>query len=75
MATLTIRQLDERTLAQLRVRAAKNGRSVGAEVRAILDAAVDVQEENFLLALHRTMCEVGGADLPGEPRTDLPRSR
>ncbi len=75
MATLTIRQLDERTLAQLRVRAAKNGRSVGAEVRAILDAAVDVHEENFLLALHRTMGEVGGADLQGEPRTDLPRPR
>lgn len=74
MATLTIRQLDERTLARLRVRAAKNGRSVGAEVRAILEAAVDVSEENFLLALRRTMSEVGGAYLPLEPRTDLPRS-
>jgi len=73
VATLTIRQLDERTMARLRVRAAKNGRSVGAEVRAILDAAVDVPEENFLLALHRTMSEVGGADLPLEPRMDLPR--
>lgn len=74
MATLTIRQLDERTLARLRVRAAKNGRSVGAEVRAILEAAVDYPEENFLLASRRTMSEVGGADLPLEPRTDLPRS-
>jgi plasmid stability protein len=73
VATLTIRQLDERTLARLRVRAAKNGRLVGAEVRAILDAAVDVPEENFLLALHRTMSEVGGADLPHAPRTDPPR--
>ena len=75
MGALTIRQLDERTHARLRMRAARHGRSVEAEVRAILDAAaVDVPEENFLVALHRTMSEVGGADLPLEPRTDLPRS-
>lgn len=74
MATLTIRQLDERTHARLRLRAARHGRSVEAEVRAILDAAVDVPEENFLLALHAAMSEVGGVDLPLEPRTNLPRS-
>lgn len=74
MADLTIRQLDERTHARPETRAAKHGRTVEAEVRAILDAAVDVPEENFLLALRRTMSEVGGADLPLEPRTDLPRS-
>ena len=74
MGALTIRQLDERTYARLQTRAAKHGRTVEAEVRAILDAAVDVPEENFLLALRRTMSEVGGADLPLEPRTDLPRS-
>ena len=66
MATLTIRQLDERTHARLRLRAARHGRSVEAEVRAILDAAVDVPEENFLLALHAAMSEVGGVDLPLE---------
>ena len=74
MATLTIRQLDERTHARLRMRAARHGRSVEAGVRAILDAAVDVAEENFLLALHAAMSEVGGVDLPLEPRTNLPRS-
>ena len=73
MATLTIRQLDERTHARLRGRAAEHGRSVEAEVRAILDATVDLPAENFLLALHASMCEVGGVDLPLEPRTDLPR--
>ncbi len=73
MATLTIRQFDERTHARLRMRAARHGRSVEAEVRAILDAAVDVPEENFLLALHPAMSEVGGVDLPLEPRTHLPR--
>lgn len=74
MGALTIRQLDERTHARLRMRAARHGRSVEAEVRAILDAAVDVPEENFLLVLHATMSEVGGVDLPLEPRADLPRS-
>ena len=73
MGTLTIRQLDERTHARLRGRAAKHGRSVEAEVRAILDATVDLPEENFLLALHAAMSEVGGVDLPLVPRTDLPR--
>ena len=63
MGTLTIRQLDERTHARLRGRAAKHGRSVGAEVRAILDAAVDLPDQNLLLALHASMAEVGGVDL------------
>ncbi|MFB2581475.1 Arc family DNA-binding protein [Herbiconiux sp. P15] len=40
MATITVRDLDERTRDQLRVRAARNGRSMEAEVREILDAAV-----------------------------------
>jgi antitoxin FitA len=37
MATLTIRGLDPVTLARLRVEAARHGRSMEAEVRAILD--------------------------------------
>ena len=52
MGSLTIRQLNETTHARLRGRAAKHGRSVEAEVRAILDAAVDLPDENILLALH-----------------------
>lgn len=63
MGTLTIRQLDERTHARLRGRAAAHGRSVEAEVRAILDAAVNLPEQNFLLALHESLAEVGGVDL------------
>ena len=74
MATLTIRQLGERTHARLEALAAKHGRTVEAEVRAILDAAVDVPEENFLLALHAAMSEVGDVNLPPEPRIDPPRS-
>jgi phosphopantothenoylcysteine decarboxylase/phosphopantothenate--cysteine ligase len=41
MASLTVRQLDERLKKLLRLRAAKNGRSVEDEVRTILRAAAD----------------------------------
>lgn len=74
MATLTIRQLDERTHSRLCGRAAKHGRSVEAEVRAILDAAVGRPEENILLGLHSAMSEAGGIDLSPAERTDLPRT-
>ncbi len=73
MGTLTIRQLDERTHARLRVRAAEHGRSVEAEVRAILDAAVNLPEQNLLVSLHASMAEVGGVDLVVPARTDQPR--
>ncbi|MEI2765323.1 MAG: toxin-antitoxin system antitoxin subunit [Dermatophilaceae bacterium] len=74
MSTLTIRQLDERTHARLRGRAAQHGRSVEAEVRAILDAAVNVPEKNFLLVLHEAMAPAGGVQLDLPARTDPPRS-
>lgn len=73
MSTLTIRQLDERTHARLRGRAAEHGRSVEAEVRAILDAAVNVPEHNFLLSLHASMVQAGGVELEVPARTDQPR--
>ena len=63
MSTLTIRQLDERTHARLRVQAAEHGRSVEAEVRAILDAAVNRPERNLLLSLQASMVEAGGVDI------------
>ncbi|MCA0178264.1 MAG: toxin-antitoxin system antitoxin subunit [Actinobacteria bacterium] len=73
MSTLTIRQLDERTHARLRGRAAKHGRSVEAEVRAILDAAVNLPERNLLLSLHAAMAQAGGIDLEAPTRSDHPR--
>ena len=39
MASLTVRQLDEALKQQLRLRAARNGRSVEDEVRTILESA------------------------------------
>ena len=41
MASLTVRQLDERLKKRLRLRAARSGRSVEDEVRTILRAAAD----------------------------------
>ena len=40
MATITIRQLDERTKARLRVQAAQHGRSMEEEAREILRSAL-----------------------------------
>ncbi|MCL2091973.1 MAG: toxin-antitoxin system antitoxin subunit [Micrococcales bacterium] len=74
MSTLTIRQLDERTHARLRSRAAEHGRSVEAEVRAILDAEVGRPEVNILVALHDAVRQTGGVDLEIPARTDRPRA-
>ena len=44
MAALTIRNLPDDVRDRLRVRAARNGRSMEAEVRAILAAAADAEQ-------------------------------
>ena len=44
MASLTVRQLDEALKQQLRLRAARNGRSVEDEVRSILREAAGETE-------------------------------
>jgi phosphopantothenoylcysteine decarboxylase/phosphopantothenate--cysteine ligase len=48
MASLTVRQLDERLKKLLRLRAAKSGRSVEDEVRTILRAAAEATGEDIL---------------------------
>ena len=74
MPTLTIRQLDEHTHARLRSRAARHGRSVEAEVRAILDTEVGRPDVNILVALHDAVRQTGGADLEIPARTARPRA-
>lgn len=73
MSTLTIRKVPETTHAKLRERAARNGRSVEAEVRSILDNAVEDQSTNFLLEMHKIFQPAGGVDLPLPTRTDTMR--
>ena len=70
MATITVRDLDESTRAKLRIRAARNGRSMEAEVREILKAAVagsppsvaNDDEVGFATRVHRLFADIGGAD-------------
>jgi plasmid stability protein len=73
MATLTIRRLDATTHELLRGRAARHGRSVEAEVRAILSEAVQPPRPNVLVALHESFASVGGLDLEVPSRGDAPR--
>lgn len=44
VANLSVRKLDDRTFAQLRVRAAQHGVSMEEEVRRIIKAAVSPQD-------------------------------
>ncbi len=76
MATLTIRDLDEDLRAQLRVRAARHGRSMEAEVRAILrDALAKPQVSGGLgTRVHQRFATLGGIDLEQPERVERPRT-
>lgn len=82
MATIVIRNLDEKVKRKLQVRAALNGRSMEAEARATLanlpeelsdDEALAVKTrcENFNIAtaIHRRFAGLGADDIPIPPRT------
>jgi plasmid stability protein len=75
MAAITVRNLDDHVKHRLRVRAAQHGRSMEAEVRAIIVEAVGVEDEpkNILMALHERFAELGGVDLDLPPRNTPPR--
>ena len=76
MATLTVRGLDDATKAALRVRAARNGRSMEAEARALLQAAVASEEVGGGLgtSIQRRFATVGGVDLELPARSERPRA-
>ena len=66
MASITIRRLDERTKARLRVRAAQHGRSMEEEARTLLRAALTedvVAEGNLAEAIHSRFRRLGGVEL------------
>lgn len=75
MADVSIRNLDDRVRERLRVRAAAHGRSMEAEMRAILVEAVHEpdDEEGPLAALLATARALGGVDLELPGRTEAPR--
>jgi plasmid stability protein len=70
MATLTIRQLDEKTKAKLRVQAAHHGRSMEAEAREILRSALTAspQQGNLAEAIYRRFAQFGGIELEPSAR-------
>ncbi len=76
MATLTIRGLDEDTKARLRMRAARHGRSMEAEVRSILEEALPAQRPSRGLGsrVHARFADVGGAELDLPRRSEMPRA-
>jgi plasmid stability protein len=76
MATLTIRGLDDETKARLRVRAARQGRSMEAEVRAILEEALPSPQVSGGLGsrINARFADVGGAELDLPRRSELPRA-
>jgi plasmid stability protein len=66
MATLTIRQLDEKTKSRLRVRAAYHGRSMEEEAREILRSALTVSTRgkgNLAESIRRRFAAFGGLEL------------
>ncbi|MGH9523888.1 MAG: FitA-like ribbon-helix-helix domain-containing protein [Terriglobales bacterium] len=81
MASITIRRLDDRTKASLRMRAALHGRSMEAEAREILRAAVGKTSkpgENLAESIHRRFAALGGVDLElprREPMREPPNFR
>ena len=75
MATLTIRDLDEELRASLRVRAARHGRSMEAEVREILRDALtrSAVKEALGSRIRQRFATIGGAELELPARLDGPR--
>jgi plasmid stability protein len=78
MATITIRNLDEKVKRRLQVRAALNGRSMEAEAREVLSGLTEPPsetararlepEEDFGTAIRKLFAPLGGVELQIPPR-------
>lgn len=74
VATITIRNLDEKVKRRLQVRAALNGRSMEAEAREILSESIENRpaaiepEEDLGTAIHKRFAARGGVELEIPPR-------
>jgi len=76
MASILIRNLDDRVKARLRVRAAEHGRSMEEEARDILGAALNGEapaQRSIVDAIRAIVEPLGGIDLPPIPREPLLR--
>lgn len=72
MATLTIRDLDDDVKARLRIRAAEHGRSMEAEARELLAAALlgPSMPPRLGSFIRRQFADLGGVDLTIPGRED-----
>ena len=79
MATITIRNLDERTKSRLRVRAAHNSRSMEDEARTILRTALSEEASrpvDLASAVQARFRALGGVDIrvaAREPMREPPK--
>lgn len=74
MAVLTIRNLDEDVKLQLRLRAAKNGRSMEEEARRLLRMALRIPSNGEIglgEAIRRRFAGLGGVELELPPRQSV----
>jgi plasmid stability protein len=76
LTAVSVRNLDERVKERLRVRAARHGRSMEAEIRAILTDAVSGPGEAVGLAdaILDRFGELGGVELDIPARADRARA-
>jgi plasmid stability protein len=76
VAALSIRDLDDEVRDRLRVRAAQHGRSMEAEVRAILADAVGVSAgpTGLAQAILARFGDLGGVELDLPARSQGPRA-
>ena len=77
MTAISVRDLDDDVAARLKVQAARHGRSMEAEVRAILTDAVTAAEGeglNLAQTIGRRFAAIGGVELQIPPRSGLPRA-
>ncbi len=79
MATIMVRNLDERLRQRLRLRADQHGHSLEEEIHDILRAALGQEKapvRNLGTALHELFKPFGGVELdipPREPMRESPR--
>ncbi|MHB1537898.1 MAG: FitA-like ribbon-helix-helix domain-containing protein [Solirubrobacteraceae bacterium] len=76
MASISIRNLDDGVRDRLRVRAARHGRSMEAEIRRILSRAADEPQpaEGLFATLIERFAEVGGVELELPERSTSTRA-
>ncbi|QPN70940.1 plasmid stabilization protein [Synechococcus sp. CBW1108] len=77
MAALTIRNLDEHTKAQLRIQAARQGRSMEEEARRILRSAIEARQPagngtGLGSCIQAHFAQLGGVELDLPDRSSQP---